>query len=99
MLAMPCPERASLMKMRSDGELMDKMDFDDVYSNLHVHKDTESALGEGFVPSVDARCITRPKDLGYGLAHKVQTDFGAKAPLPSRSTLGIGDGPGRTVDF
>jgi hypothetical protein len=86
-------------KLRVDGERMEKMTFDDVYSNLHAHKDTESAIGRGFVPVIDPRCVTRPKDLGYGLPHFVQTKWGARAPLPSRSFMRIGTGPGRAIDF
>ena len=86
-------------KLRVDGERMEKMTFDDVYSNLHTHKDTESALGPGFVPVVDPRCVTRPKELGYGMPHVIGTKWGPRTPLPSRSFMRIGTGPGRAIDF
>lgn len=75
------------------------MNFDAVYSNLHVNKDTESALGAGLVPVIDPRCITRPASLGYGLPHHVETDMGKRHLLPSRSFMIIGEGPGRHIDF
>ena len=85
---------------RADGALMEKMDFDAVYSSKHVNKDTESAIGPGFVPIVDPRCITRPASLPYGVLHKVPTAGGVeRAMLPSRSFMRIGTGPGRAIDF
>lgn len=75
------------------------MDFDAVYSNVFTHKDTESAIGKGLIPKVDPRCLTRPKDLNYGIEHTLHTKYGARTPLPTRSVLGIGVGPGRAVDF
>jgi len=87
--------------MRTDGQLMERMDFDAVYSNLHTHKDTESALGAGFVPVIDKRrdATTRPKHINYGQMHRIQTVYGERQPLPSRTTMGIGSGPGRSIDF
>ena len=76
-----------------------QMTFDAIYSNAHVNKDTESAIGVGLVPVIDPRCITRPKALRYGIEHRVQTPYGMKALLPSRSFMGIGEGPGRAIDF
>jgi hypothetical protein len=85
---------------RTNGQQMERMDFDAVYSNLHTHKDTESALGHNFVPVVDPRRIpTRPKNLPYGSAHHIQTRRGPRAPLPTRSFMLIGTGPGRSFDF
>lgn len=86
---------------RNDGVLMERMDFDAVYSNAFAHKDTESALGVGFVPVIDMRRdgITRPKKINYGEMHRVQTAYGVRQPLPSRTTLGIGTGRGRSIDF
>ena len=76
------------------------MDFDAVYSNLHTHKDTESAIGQDFIPTVDPRtAATRPTELAYGRLHTVKTMRGPRAPLPTRSFMGIGTGPGRSVDF
>ena len=86
--------------MRADGEMMEKMDFDSVYSNLHTSKDTQSAIGKDFIPTLDPRTVaTRPKDLEYGSLHTVKTTRGPRAPLPSRSFMAIGAGPGRSVDF
>jgi len=85
---------------RADGQSMEKMDFDAVYSNEFVNKDTESAIGVGLVPVIDPRCrLTRPKELGYGLDHRIPTASGARPVLPSRSFMRIGDGPGRAIDF
>lgn len=78
---------------------MERMMFDDIYSTKYAHKDTESALGVGFVPVIDPRQVTRPKDLRYGFAHTKQTAFGERSVLPSRSFMCIGTGPGRSVDF
>ena len=86
--------------IRIDGQLMEKMDFDAVYSNKHTHKDTESAIGNGFVPTIDVRkSLTRPADVPYGRVHMVQTAYGPREPLPTRSVMGIGTGKGRSVDF
>ena len=92
------------MSRRADGEAMDRMVFDAVYSNRHVHKDTESALGADLIPVIDRRCLTRPKDLAYGQPHRVATSMGTRQPLPSRSFVLLGkpgeqDGSGRAVDF
>ena len=65
----------------------------------HVHKDTESALGHGFVPVVDARLVARPKELPYGRLYQVATLFGQREMLPSRSFMSFGSGPGRHIDF
>ena len=79
---------------------MEKMDFDAVYSNKFTHKDTESAIGNGFVPTIDVRKFaTRPADIAYGRVHQTQTAYGPREPLPSRSVMGIGTGRGRSVDF
>lgn len=93
------PDGTENTSVRTDGQLMEKMTFDSVYANTHAHKDTESAIGPGFVPVIDPRCVTRPKDLGYGVQHIVNTQFGHREPLPSRSFMRIGTGPGRAVDF
>lgn len=93
------PDGRENTSVRNDGQRMEKMTFDDVYSNTHAHKDTESAIGRGMIPVVDPRCVTRPKDLGYGLQHVVHTSFGVRRPLPSRSFMAIGTGSGRSVDF
>ena len=87
--------------VRVDGTSMDKMDFDAVYSNAFTHKDTESAIGVGFVPVIDPRRdnITRPKGTRYGRKHEIMTAYGFREVLPTRSTLGIGEGHGRTWDF
>lgn len=86
---------------RVDGELMEKMTFDAVYSNKHSHKDNESAIGLDLVPVVDPRRdrTTRPKKHAYGRMHQISTAYGLRQPLPSRATMGIGEGPGRATDF
>lgn len=85
--------------VRVDGQRMEKMEFDAVYSNTFTHKDTESAIGKDFVPVIDPRRLTRPKTAQYGQMHTIPTAYGARTPLPTRSVLGIGSGPGRTMDF
>ena len=85
--------------VRVDGTSMDKMDFDAVYSNAFTHKDTESAIGVGCVPVIDPRQITRPKEVPYGHPHMVRTSHGPRQPLPSRSFMRMGTGPGRAIDF
>jgi hypothetical protein len=87
------------ISMRADGQTMEKMDFDSVYSDIHVHKDTESAIGHGFVPVVDPRLVARPKDFPYGRNVTVKSALGQRRLLPSRSFMAIGAGPGRSVDF
>ena len=86
---------------RDDGAMMDKMVFDNVFSNKHTHKDTESGIGLDLVPVCDPRRdkITRPKSVPYGRMHQVQTAYGVRQLLPTRTIMGIGDGPGRSVDF
>lgn len=86
--------------LRADGTRMEKMEFDAVYSEMHVNKDTESAIAHGtLVPRIDPRCITRPKNLGYGLEHRIGTASGRRPVLPSRSFMSIGEGGGRAHDF
>jgi len=87
--------------VRDDGQLMEKMEFDTVYSNRFTEKGSESAIGRDFVPVIDLRrdALTRPKQLGYGKLHMIQTAYGPRQPLPTRSTVGIGTGRGRAVDF
>ena len=90
--------------LRADGVRMEKMDFDAVYSAKHVNKDTESVVEYGnLVPRIDPRCsIVRPKDLSYGLEHRVWTAQGQRPILPSRSFMaiacGIGEGRNRTIE-
>ena len=86
---------------REDGVMMERMSFDAVYSNKHTHKDTEGALGVGLVPVLDPRRdkYTRPKGMAYGRRHQIQTAYGMRQPLPTRSTMGIGSGAGRALDF
>ena len=83
---------------------------DNVYSEVHAHKDTESGLGLGLVPSIDPRCITRPKDMrrqdekGCTFVHTVPTTYGSRPLLPTRSFMAIGLGHegearGRSIDF
>ena len=78
---------------------MEKMDFDAVYSNIHVHKDTESAIGHNFVPVVDPRVVARPKEFPYGRPVNLKSAFGQRRMLPSRSFMALGAGPGRSIDF
>jgi len=82
---------------------VEKESFDSVYSDLHSHMDTASALGADLVPRLDVRTrATRPKDLrSWDGEHVVQTGFGPRAVLPSRSFVLWGDshGPGRHIDF
>ena len=82
-------------------QMMQKMNFDAVYSNQHVEKDTGSGLGKDMVPVVDPRRdqFTRPKDAKYGRMHQISTAYGLRQPLPSRTFLGIGEGRGRAQDF
>ena len=75
------------------------MSFDAIFSNAFVNKDTESAIGTGCIPKIDPRCITRPKELAYGVDHRIRTASGSRAILPSRSFMRIGEGPGRAIDF
>ena len=90
--------------LRADGVRMEKMDFDAVYSAKHVNKDTESVVEYGnLVPRIDPRCsIVRPKDLSYGLEHRVWTAQGQRPMLPSRRFMaiacGIGEGRNRTIE-
>ena len=77
----------------STGALMQKESFDAVYSDAHADKDTYSVLKSGsLVPSVDVRVPTLPEGA------KWQTPPGC-ALLPARSVMGIGTGPGRSIDF
>lgn len=87
--------------VRDDGAMMEKLAFDAVYSNRFALKDTESIIGKNFVPIVDPRRdkFTRPKGMAYGRVHQIQTAYGQRTPLPTRSVLGIGEGRGRTYDF
>jgi len=87
--------------VRDDGQLMEKMEFDTIYSNRFSEKASESAFGRDLVPVIDLRrdALTRPKQLGYGKVHLIQTANGMRQPLPTRSTVGIGTGRGRSIDF
>jgi len=86
--------------VRAEGQRMEKMAFDSVYSNRHVTKDTESAFGPGLIPMYDPRLsAVRPKALPYGVEHRVATAHGNRPVLPTRSFMQIGEGPGRSIDF
>lgn len=49
--------------VRDDGQLMEKMEFDTIYSNRFSEKASESAFGRDLVPVIDLRrdALTRPK--------------------------------------
>jgi len=75
----------------SSGNLMQREGFDSVYSEVHANKDTFSVLTPGsLVPSIDPRV---PKIDPSALRSK------DRPLLPTRSTMCIGTGPGRSIDF
>ena len=61
--------------MRADGEMMEKMDFDSVY-NLHTSKDTQSAIGKDFIPTLDRGRWRRAERPGIRLLYTVKTRAG-----------------------
>ena len=76
---------------------MERMDFDSVYSNLHVNKDTESAIGIDLVPKVTLTLtLTRVTSLTPhpSLLTFTLTLTPALA-LTLRSTLGASRAPSR----
>lgn len=89
--------------MVRDGERVAKLDFDNVFSQKHITKDTESVLKGPCISTVDPRRnMVRPPSLGYGSSidgqpvHRVSTAYGARRVMPARSFMKIGIGtPGR----
>jgi len=81
--------------------MMENEAFDSIYSDRHAHKDTETAIGPDLVPRIDPRMKhVRPKDLGYGVIHTVQTMVGERPLLPCRSfMLPNGESGARSHDF
>ena len=67
--------------------------------NDFAHKGTESSLAGGLISTLDPRCrVGRPGHLRYGSAmsgqpqHTMQTSFGERVVLPSRSFMRVGFG-------
>lgn len=79
----------------SSGNLNVRESYDSIYSDAHADKDTHSVLASGsLVPNVDPRLPNLEAAAGR------LTSLPADRPLlPSRSTMGIGTGRGRSIDF
>lgn len=80
--------------LMADGQKVAKLDFDAVYSQAHITRDTESVLVGNGISTVDPRRnLVRPKSLGYGSSidgqptHRVSTSYGARRVMPSRSFM------------
>ena len=88
--------------VRVDGAQMEKMDFDAVYSNKHVHKDTESGLGPGFIPVIDPRrdSITRQRTSGTASRTSYRRSWasGSRCRAGVSSALAVGVGARSTFE-
>ena len=80
--------------MARDGERVAKLDFDSVFSQKHITKDTESVLTGNGISTVDPRRnLVRPSSLDYGSSidgqpvHRVSTSYGPRRILPARSFM------------
>ena len=79
---------------------------DNVYSDAHADKDTYSQL-KNMVPEIDARVpgpiaqvAEKHPPIRNAHGHARNPRLPADKPLlPARSVMGIGVGPGRSIDF
>ena len=84
---------------RGTGTAMMKESFDNVYSELHTSKDTYSVLhcSDGaLVPFIDERV---PAHLQRDPSLRNPLLPNDKPLLPTRSFMGVGAGPGRSIEI